>query len=113
PARQHILHAAHHPAPTTLHPPPPHDALPILLISATIPSSTGYSTQWQNIGQTSNKGIEIAVTGDIIQKKDFTLSASFNISFNRRSEEHTSELQSRETRVCRLRLEKTNAEWRR
>src|SRR5690606_16445939 len=50
-----------------------------LLISATIPSSTGYSTQWQNIGQTSNKGIEVAVTGDIIRKKDFTLSASFNI----------------------------------
>ncbi|NGM62464.1 TonB-dependent receptor [Sphingobacterium sp. SGG-5] len=54
-----------------------------LLISATIPASTGYSTQWQNIGQTSNKGIEVAVAGDIIRKKDFTLSASFNISFNR------------------------------
>src|SRR5690606_3172673 len=31
-----------------------------LLIRATIPSSTGYSTQFQNIGQTSNKGIEFS-----------------------------------------------------
>ncbi|MEA5126675.1 MAG: TonB-dependent receptor [Proteiniphilum sp.] len=54
-----------------------------LLISATIPSSTGYTTQWQNIGQTSNKGLEIVLTGNIIDKKDFRLSASFNIAFNR------------------------------
>ncbi len=54
-----------------------------LLISATIPSSTGYSTQWQNIGQTSNKGIELSLNGKIINKDDFSLSASFNIAFNR------------------------------
>ncbi|MGV8096746.1 MAG: TonB-dependent receptor [Mangrovibacterium sp.] len=54
-----------------------------LLISATIPSSTGYSTQWQNIGQTSNKGLEIVLHGAIVEKKDFKLSASFNIGFNR------------------------------
>ena len=54
-----------------------------LLIQATVPSSTGYAIQWQNIGQTSNKGLEIVLNGVLIDKKDFRLSASFNISFNR------------------------------
>jgi TonB-linked SusC/RagA family outer membrane protein len=54
-----------------------------LLITASIPSSSGYSTQWQNIGQTSNKGLEIVLNGVILEKKDFKLSASFNIAFNR------------------------------
>ena len=31
-----------------------------LLMNATIPSSTGFSTQYKNFGQTSNKGIELA-----------------------------------------------------
>lgn len=54
-----------------------------LLIKATIPSSSGYSTQWQNIGQTSNRGIEIMLNTIIVDKKDFQLSASFNIGFNK------------------------------
>jgi len=54
-----------------------------LLIQATIPSSTGYSKQWQNIGQTSNRGIELTLNGVIVQNKDFRLSTSFNIAFNR------------------------------
>jgi TonB-linked SusC/RagA family outer membrane protein len=54
-----------------------------LLIQATVPSSTGYSKQWQNIGQTSNRGIELTLNGVIVEKKDFKLSASFNIAFNR------------------------------
>jgi hypothetical protein len=53
------------------------------LIKATIPSSSGYSTQWQNIGQTSNRGIEIMLNTIIVDKKDFQLSASFNIGFNK------------------------------
>ena len=53
-----------------------------LLISATVPSSTGYTNQWQNIGQTSNKGLELVLNGVLIDKKDFRLSASFNIAFN-------------------------------
>jgi TonB-linked SusC/RagA family outer membrane protein len=54
-----------------------------LLIKATIPSSSGYSTQWQNIGQTSNRGIEFTLNAVFVEKKDFQLSASFNIGFNR------------------------------
>ncbi len=54
-----------------------------LLISTTIPASSGYSTQWQNIGQTSNKGLEVVLNGVLYEKKDFRLSMAFNIAFNR------------------------------
>lgn len=54
-----------------------------LLIRTSIPSSTGYSTQYQNVGQTSNKGIELTLEGILVDTKDFTLSASFNIAFNK------------------------------
>ncbi len=54
-----------------------------LLIKARIPSSTGYSQQMQNIGQTSNKGIELTLNGTIVDTRDFSLSASFNIAFNK------------------------------
>tara|TARA_R110002050_G_scaffold300779_1_gene472593 strand:+ start:14213 stop:17710 length:3498 start_codon:yes stop_codon:yes gene_type:complete len=54
-----------------------------LLISATIPSNTGYSTQWQNIGETSNKGFEIVLNGVICDQKDLKVSVSFNIGFNK------------------------------
>ena len=54
-----------------------------LLISATIPSFTGYSSQWQNIGQVSNRGLELTLNGVVYDKKDFKLSMSFNIAFNK------------------------------
>lgn len=54
-----------------------------LLISATIPASSGYATQMQNIGQTSNKGIELTLNGMLVQKQDFKLSFSFNIAYNK------------------------------
>jgi len=54
-----------------------------LLIKASIPKSTGYTHQYQNIGQTSNKGFEIALEGVIVNNKDFKLTASFNIGFNK------------------------------
>ena len=54
-----------------------------LLIQATVPANTGYTSQWQNIGQISNRGLEIVLNGVIVEKKDFKLSASFNIGFNK------------------------------
>jgi TonB-linked SusC/RagA family outer membrane protein len=53
-----------------------------LLIRANIPSNTGYDYQMQNIGKTSNRGIELALDGYLVQTRDFSLSASFNIAFN-------------------------------
>ncbi len=54
-----------------------------LLMAASVPSSTGFSIQYQNIGKTSNKGIEVVLDGVLVEKKDFRLSANFNVAFNR------------------------------
>jgi len=45
--------------------------------------SGAYSSQWRNIGSTSNRGAEFNVNAVLIQKKDFTLNFSFNFSTNR------------------------------
>lgn len=54
-----------------------------LIVRVPIPTSSGYDGQYQNIGQTSNKGLELALTAYIVDNKDFTLSANFNIAFNK------------------------------
>lgn len=54
-----------------------------LLLTAQIPATSGYTSQLQNIGKTSNKGLEIQLSGRVIDKKDFSYAASFNMSFNR------------------------------
>jgi TonB-linked SusC/RagA family outer membrane protein len=43
---------------------------------------TGYATQWQNVGQTSNKGIEFNLSAVVAHSKDFNLNIGFNISQN-------------------------------
>ncbi|MFP5041217.1 SusC/RagA family TonB-linked outer membrane protein [Parasediminibacterium sp. JCM 36343] len=54
-----------------------------LLLNSNIPQQTGYITQYQNIGKTENKGVELQLTSVLIKKKDFTYTASFNISSNK------------------------------
>jgi hypothetical protein len=54
-----------------------------LLVESDIPQYLGFSKQMRNIGQTSNRGIELALNGNIISKKDLQVSATFNIGFNR------------------------------
>lgn len=54
-----------------------------LLLAQTIPSSSGYTTQFQNIGSTRNRGIETQISANIIDTKNFTWGGSFNISFNK------------------------------
>ena len=44
---------------------------------------TGYDNQFRNIGETENKGFEFSVTYHIINKKDYGLDFSGNISFNK------------------------------
>ena len=53
-----------------------------LLMLTSVSAISGFSNTYDNIGSTSNKGVEITLGGDIIRKSDFTLSASFNINFN-------------------------------
>lgn len=53
-----------------------------LLIAFSIPGS-GYEFQYRNIGETENKGIEASLNYIAVDKKDYGLSFSFNIGFNR------------------------------
>ncbi|MBS1563996.1 MAG: TonB-dependent receptor, partial [Bacteroidetes bacterium] len=53
-----------------------------LLLNVPIASTYGYSTQLQNIGKTSNKGVEVQLGAVVVRKKDFSWNANFNISFN-------------------------------
>jgi TonB-linked SusC/RagA family outer membrane protein len=54
-----------------------------LLLNAKIPVASGYTDQLQNIGKTENKGIELQVSGIIVNNKNFNYTANFNISMNR------------------------------
>ncbi|MDR2937075.1 MAG: TonB-dependent receptor, partial [Rikenellaceae bacterium] len=54
-----------------------------LLIVQDLPPINGYTTQMANIGQTSNRGVEVTLGGDIVRKKDWRVSANFNIGFNK------------------------------
>ena len=54
-----------------------------LLMRYTLPSASGYSYQYRNIGQTSNKGVEFQVNAAIVDKKNWGLDFNFNISYNR------------------------------
>ena len=54
-----------------------------LLYKSYLPSVSGYTTQMQNIGQVTNKGIELSISGDILQGKDFVLSGSFTFGHNK------------------------------
>jgi TonB-linked SusC/RagA family outer membrane protein len=54
-----------------------------LLLAVQIPPTTGYTTQLQNIGSTSNRGLELQLNALAVQKKNFSWTSNFNISFNK------------------------------
>ena len=54
-----------------------------LLIKNKIPSSTGYTDQYQNLGSIRNRGVEIVINAVPVKTKDFQWSTDFNIAFNR------------------------------
>lgn len=54
-----------------------------LLLAANIPPPTGYVTQLQNLGSTSNRGVEFQINAIPVSNKDFTWNTNFNISFNK------------------------------
>lgn len=54
-----------------------------LLVESDVPQITGFSKQMRNIGQTSNKGIELAINATLVQKRDFQLSVNLNVGFNK------------------------------
>ena len=54
-----------------------------LLLDVPQALSTGFSSYTANIGTINNKGIELAVDGDIIKKKDLRWNLGFNFGLNR------------------------------
>lgn len=56
-----------------------------LLMQTPVPPYTGFDATFENIGKTSNRGLEISVGSDIIRGKNLNVTANFNISFNRGS----------------------------
>ncbi|MCB2409690.1 SusC/RagA family TonB-linked outer membrane protein [Hymenobacter lucidus] len=54
-----------------------------LLIAQPVPVTSGYTTQLRNIGETSNRGIELQISSTAIQTPDFTWSLNGNVSINR------------------------------
>ena len=54
-----------------------------ILMRVPVAESTGHSYQYQNIGKTSNKGVEFSVFYDIVRSKNFSLDLSATYSYNR------------------------------
>jgi TonB-linked SusC/RagA family outer membrane protein len=54
-----------------------------LLLASAISPISGFNTQWNNIGSTSNKGIEMLLNAQIVQSDNFRLSASLNFGINK------------------------------
>lgn len=54
-----------------------------LLQQVQLPISSGFSSAINNVGSIENKGLEIDLSGKLVDKKDFNWSMGFNISFNR------------------------------
>lgn len=54
-----------------------------LLLNAPLPTSSGFESAFQNIGELQNKGLEISLNTTNINLENFRWNSSFNISFNR------------------------------
>ena len=54
-----------------------------LLIENKFPATSGYTTQYQNVGSVRNRGVELQLGATVLKKNDFRWDANFNISFNR------------------------------
>ena len=54
-----------------------------LIMEVQLPSNSGYRTQYQNLGQTTNRGVELSLNSNLVQTKDFYLDFNFNIAFNK------------------------------
>ena len=54
-----------------------------LLMAVPVDNTTGYSYQFQNFGKTSNRGIELSVNVDVINKGDFRFNVGAIYNYNR------------------------------
>lgn len=54
-----------------------------ILMKVPVNEASGYAYQFQNVGKTSNKGIELALGFDLVRKKDFNLGLNLTYNFNK------------------------------
>lgn len=54
-----------------------------LLLASAISPISGFSTQWNNIGRTSNRGIELLLNGYLLNRENFTLTGNLNFGINK------------------------------
>jgi TonB-linked SusC/RagA family outer membrane protein len=52
-----------------------------LLLQTQIPSTSGYTTQFKNVGSTENKGIEVTLTTRNFNSRNFYWNTDFNVAF--------------------------------
>lgn len=62
-----------------------------ILMKVPTDASSGYSYQFRNVAETSNKGIEVALGADLVRKKDFNLSLNVTYSYNKNNIESIEE----------------------
>jgi outer membrane receptor protein involved in Fe transport len=60
-----------------------HNKTSNLLLQSAIPSSSGFTKQWNNVGSTSNRGVELSLTGYIIDKPEASFSVNLNFGINK------------------------------
>ena len=56
-----------------------------------VDNTSGYQYQYQNVGETSNKGFELSLAWNVVRTKDFSLSINGTYNFNRNKIEELSE----------------------
>ena len=54
-----------------------------ILMRVPVDATTGYSYQYQNIGQTSNKGVELSLHADLYRSKDLTVGINVTYNYNK------------------------------
>lgn len=54
-----------------------------LLYNTRVPASSGFKKQFQNIGATSNRGLEFTLNTTNVRTNSFTWNTTFNIAFNK------------------------------
>lgn len=54
-----------------------------LLLEVDIPTITGFSKAWRNIGKVNNKGLELGINTVNVMSKDFNWNTNMNMSLNR------------------------------
>ena len=54
-----------------------------MLLNKLVPQTSGFSSNFMNIGAMNNAGIEFQLEGDLVRNKDLVWTAGFNVAYNR------------------------------